>query len=529
MFVRVAAIFTVFVLVLTVLNGVFLSKYYIWRERQIMLSTVSAIKQLDLSDSKTATVELSNIHKSQNFYIEIYNESGKPMYTTFGSQFYNQSEIMDILPTLRQRNLRVISQEKQDDGSWFSTEQDIQNNTVYMVYRTRTDDNELIELWMQKDFLEKSSEVANQFILIVAISGLVAVLIWSIAFTKSFARPIVAMNKITRDMADLNFERKLTPESGDEIGQLAVSINDLSEKLDWTLTDLRQKNAKLRDEIEIERQLDVMRRGFVSNVSHELKTPISIIQGYAEGLKLGISNDDEKREQYCDVILEESVRMNHLVLDILELSRYESGQITIEKSVFDIVADVKNTVHKFSNKFKQNGVTVSIDSPGSLIVSADPGRMEQVLSNFLNNAVSHVNEKGSIDIKVETAEALQSGNAEISDKDFSVRPKTERPLKVAKVSVFNTGSSISEDDMPQIWQSFYRGDQSHTRDEGRTGLGLSIVRAIMELHNRECGVYNTEKGVCFWFTADLSENTEYEAEPEGILETKMTDRQNNEQ
>ena len=128
------------------------------------------------------------------------------------------------------------------------------------------------------------------------------------------------MNTITRDMANLKFDRTITVNRNDEIGQLASSVNEMSASLSNTLDDLKRTNLKLRDEIELERQLDVMRKTFVANVSHELKTPISIISGYAEGLKLNVNGDN--REAYCDTIIDESRRMNNLVLSILELSKY---------------------------------------------------------------------------------------------------------------------------------------------------------------------------------------------------------------
>ena len=159
-------------------------------------------------------------------------------------------------------------------------------------------------------------------------------IIWVLIFARQFSRPIAEMNEITEDMAKLNFNRKLKIDRQDEIGQLASSVNALSESLNTALTELTETNAKLRDDIEEERRLDAMRRGFVANVSHELKTPIAIISGYAEGLKLNIN--EESKEEYCNTIIDESRRMNRLVLSILELSRYESGQIPINRSDFDI-------------------------------------------------------------------------------------------------------------------------------------------------------------------------------------------------
>lgn len=480
MFIRVAAVFAVFVVLMAAVNAGFLGKYYIWREKNALVDMAGIIRQLNLEDSENTLNTLERLNAGRNFLIDIYDQNGKMLYTTYGQQIWDFSDFNTYVPGIRRRPLQTLEQEQREDGSWFITAMDQSNNAEYIIYQCRTDQNDYIEIRVQKSLLEKSAGVANEFILLLAGVFLAVSLIWIIVFSKTFTRPIVEMNTITRDMAALNFQRKLTPRSADEIGQLSCSINDLSTKLDATLTDLRDKNEKLQDEIDAERRLDSMRRGFVSNVSHELKTPISIIQGYAEGLKLGISEDKEKREAYCDVILEESIRMNHLVLDLLELSRYESGQIKIQPEDFDMAALSRSLCRKLDRRFQEKQAALVLELPERLSVYADPVRMEQVLSNYLSNALSHVTMGGTIRLTEEVRDSL------------------------AHISVYNTGAAIPADDMPQIWQSFYRGDPSHKREEGRFGLGLSIVRAIMELHGRECGVYNTDDGVCFWFTADLA-------------------------
>ncbi|MCI8361200.1 MAG: HAMP domain-containing protein [Clostridiales bacterium] len=480
MFIRVAAIFAGFVALLAAVNGGFLGKYYIWREKNALVDMAGSIRQLELKDAAATLQALERLNAGRNFLIDIYDQDGKMLYTTYGQQIWDFSDFPVFAAGIRRRPLQTLEQERREDGSWFITAMDESNNAEYIIYQSRTDQNDYIEIRVQKSLLEKSAGIANEFILILAGVFLAGALVWIVLFSKSFTRPIVEMNAITRDMAGLQFQRKLVPASKDEIGQLACSINDLSTKLDATLTDLREKNEKLQDEIDAERRLDSMRRGFVSNVSHELKTPISIIQGYAEGLKLGVSGDKDKREAYCDVILEESVRMNRLVLDLLELSRYESGQIKIEPQDFDMAGLARGLCQKLERRVEEKKVTLALELPPCLSVHADPARMEQVLHNYLSNALSHVPEGGRVRLTGESRDGL------------------------ARVSVYNTGAGISADDMPQIWQSFYRGDPSHKREEGRFGLGLSIVRAIMELHSRECGVYNTDDGVCFWFTADLA-------------------------
>lgn len=250
----------------------------------------------------------------------------------------------------------------------------------------------------------------------------------------------------------------------------------MSASLSSTLDDLKRTNLKLRDEIELERQLDVMRKTFVANVSHELKTPISIISGYAEGLKLNVNGD--KREAYCDTIIDESRRMNNLVLSILELSKYESGQINAQFKAFDINGMTDMLLNRI---FGNSDIKVQNKIPAQTVVFADEMQIEQALKSYLENAKSHTPGGGKVYVYSD----------EIDGK--------------IRISVHNTGSHISEEEMPFIWQSFYRGDASHKRDKGRFGLGLSIVSAVMKIHNCHCGVYNTEDGVTFWLELDKAQ------------------------
>lgn len=281
------------------------------------------------------------------------------------------------------------------------------------------------------------------------------------------------MNEITRDMANLKFDRQLKTDRTDEIGQLATSVNEMSASLSTTLDDLNRTNAKLRDEIELERELDKMRKTFVANVSHELKTPIAIISGYAEGLKLNVNA--KHRDEYCDTIIDESNRMNSLVLSILELSKYESGQVPANKTAFDICSMADMLLGRI---FEGTDIDAQNKIPTKTVVFGDRMQIEQVIKAYLENAKSHVNTRGSVTVYSE-------------ELDGKIR-----------VCVHNTGSHIEKEKMPYIWQSFYRGDDSHKRDNSRFGLGLSIVNAVMNIHNNRCGVYNTDDGVTFWFEID---------------------------
>lgn len=469
LFVQIGIIFVAFVLLLTLCNTAFLSSYYEYARKQELRAVSTQIIRADLTDEAAMVDLIGNIQEDTGFEVEVFSQSGHTLYSS-GGQMLDYFLQGNHNLNMNHRPLQAIETKQYADGSVMERALDRPTGKEYLVYRFSLENSFIGELRVQMSQIESSAKIANTFISMIALIFLILALGWVLWFARRIAKPITKMNEITRNMAALDFTQTLEPGSKDEIGQLAISINDLSNKLDVTLRDLNASNAQLRDEIEMEHQLDVMRRGFVANVSHELKTPIAIIQGYAEGLKLDINS--ASREKYCDTIMDESRRMNKLVLSLLSLSKYESGQIALNPVPFDLPELIRARADRI---FAASPITLQYELPQSCFVLADPDQIDQVIKSYLENAASHVNEGGTVTVTV-----TEEGDA-------------------AQVSVINTGSHIDEDQMPQIWQSFYRGDPSHNRESGRFGLGLSIVSAIIKLHGQTCGVYNTDDGVCFWF------------------------------
>ncbi len=325
------------------------------------------------------------------------------------------------------------------------------------------------------DSIEESAAVANQFL---AYIGIAAVLLGSLAmfiFSKKFTKPILEMAGIAKSMSDLNFEVKYKVETKDEIGELGISINTLSDKLESTITELKQVNNELLTDIQKKTEIDEMRKEFLSNVSHELKTPISLIQGYAEGLKENINEDEESRDFYCEVIIDEANKMNQLVKKLLSLNELEFGNNQVEFERFDLVAMIRTVLNSTEILFKQKEVTLHFDQEEPVYVWADEFLIEQVVTNYINNALNHVSGSKIIEIKL------------IPRED------------TLRIAVFNTGDNIPEEDLEKIWIKFYKVDKARTREYGGSGIGLSIVKAIMKSHNQECGVINRSVGVEFWF------------------------------
>ena len=228
------------------------------------------------------------------------------------------------------------------------------------------------------------------------------------------------------------------------------------------------------------KQLDDSREEFVSNVSHELKTPIALIQGYAEGLCDGMCEDEESRSYYCEVIMDEANKMNKMVRQLLTLTALEFGNDTPSIAAFDVTELVHDLINSSGILIQQNAAKVSVDMPETLVVMGDEFKIEEVVTNYLTNAMNHLGGDHNIRIWSETLDG------------------------VAKIHVYNNGTPIPEEDLPNLWTKFYKVDKARTRAYGGSGIGLSIVKAIMEAHHQQYGVANHEDGVEFWFTLALA-------------------------
>jgi signal transduction histidine kinase len=278
-----------------------------------------------------------------------------------------------------------------------------------------------------------------------------------------------------QEMRRLDFSGRFEVERDDEIGVLGQSMNELSDKLEQTISELKAANIELQHDIEKKAEQEQMRREFLANVSHELKTPIALIQGYAEGLKENISDDPESRDFYCEVIVDEADKMNQMVKKLLSLNQLEFGKTEFTMVRFDIVGFVEGCLQNADMLAKKKEIRVKIQKRPPLYVWADEFWTEEVFMNYFSNAVNHCNGKKVIDIHFE-------------EKQNCVR-----------VVVFNTGSPIPEESLPHLWEKFYKVDKARTREYGGSGVGLSIVKAIMDQMHQDYGVINYDNGVAFWF------------------------------
>lgn len=461
-------------------NAFFLEDYYIKSKQKSIISSYNEIDELlntdDISDDEIE--EISQLCAKTGITALITSNSGDILFNYGNAQLLQYRLESSVFN--KEFNMDAVSVLDKHEGY------------VLQKYVSKTEgvDTEYLELWglfdngnifimrMAMDNIQESIKIFDHFLLYSSIIiVIIGVFIGDIISLK-FSKPILELTDISQRMSMLDFSAHYEGNSQDEIDVLGNSINELSEKLESTITELKQANNELKRDIEKKVEIDEMRKDFISNVSHELKTPIALIQGYAEGLKENINEDEESREFYCDVIMDEASKMNTMVKKLLTLNQLEFGNNVPSLERFDIIAVIKGVLNKCNLIIEQKNAKIVMEDYSEIDVWADEFQIEEVITNYLTNALNHLKYENTITIKV-------------AKKEDTVR-----------VTVHNTGDNIPEKDLKNIWIKFYKVDKARTREYGGSGIGLSIVKAVITSHNHDCGVNNTEKGVEFWFELD---------------------------
>lgn len=413
----------------------------------------------------------------------------RPVQMFFIENYYPTSLQTDQSETLKEKLSEYYKLREGRRGSQYMVKED--NYIIRNVFDDRmqsnyielfgtTNDDTYIYIRSNFEGISESVEISNQFLAYVGVFVTIIGSIIMFFITRNFTRPIYQLSNIACAMSNLDFSVKYTSDRKDEIGVLGNSINTLSMQLEGTISDLKSANNALQKDIQNKIEVEEMRKEFLSNVTHELKTPIALIQGYAEGLKENISDDIESRNFYCEVIMDEAAKMNTMVKKLLTLNQIESSNNLISYDHFDLVAVIRSVIQSVEILCQQKNVNIEFNEENPLYAWADEYMIEEVITNYISNALNHVKEPNIIRI------TLQRFNHEVV------------------VRVFNTGNPIPEEDIYNIWTKFYKVDKARTREYGGNGIGLSIVKAIMNAHNQSYGVENKEDGVEFYFTCDIS-------------------------
>ena len=353
--------------------------------------------------------------------------------------------------------------------------------TDYVEFWGNLNNGDIFLLRTALESIRESVSISNRFLAYVGIGAAVLSGVIIGVLTKKYTEPIMDLAKISERMAELDFEAKYQGDLENEIGILGNNINYMSCELEKTISELKTANLELTKDIQNKEKLEEMRTEFLSGISHELKTPIALIQGYAEGLKDNISTDTQEREYYCNVIVDEAAKMNDIVKKLLVLNHmeYEKNDTIVER--INIAELLRNYLYTAEMIAEQNKVELIAKFPEYLYVWGDEFKIEEVFDNYFTNALHHVKEVGG---RKRIEVSLQDRNGKL------------------RITVFNTGDPIPQEVEERVWEKFYKADKARTREYGGSGIGLSIVKAIMNTIKQNYGLENQQDGVTFWFELD---------------------------
>jgi signal transduction histidine kinase len=372
---------------------------------------------------------------------------------------------------LKDRLMKYISEEDIVENYQFYNSYDSNVELEYIEMFGKLKTNHYFMIRTPVNSVNESVDILNKFMVYSFGACFLIAIAFVIFFSDILIKPINKLCQLSIKISNLQFDEKYNETSNKEIDLLGHNLNNLSESLEEALNKLTETNLKLEEELKQKIEIDEMRKDFISNVSHELKTPLQIIRGYSEGL---MDCDEEDRDFYCEVIVDESKKMNDMVVQLINLNQIEFGSVELCLENIDIVELTKGVIQNLDLIIKDKGVNIEYYGPESLIAYIDEFKMTQIITNYLTNALNHIDGEKIIKVKFE----------EVDEK--------------IKLSVFNTGNNIPDDELDKIWIKFYKVDKARTREYGGSGIGLSIVAAIMKIYDEEYGVLNRDDGVEFY-------------------------------
>lgn len=484
LFMTLSLVILLIISFLILVNNFVFGQFYLYSKKQALKSVYVTVNDYYNNErNEDIEIQLEQIAIQNNFDILIRDNqnnvniytSNKDFYSTFGQMSEMTSRFNTGIGEMIEQSEKFVIKKIKDS----------KNGVTYVLLASTLDNGYLLYIRIPITAIQESVKISNNFLYLMAgFTILIAAVIVSYV-TRKFTDPILELNNIAKRMANLDFSHKYRiTDTDDEINNLGKSINAMSDTLEKTIKQLRSTNIELEKDIEEKSKIDEMRKSFISDVSHELKTPIALIQGYSEGLLENVNSDEESRTFYAEVILDETNKMDKLVKQLLELMKLEYGKREFNDTKFDIVEVEKEVIRKSKVMLEEKQVNVEFDEKSEINVLADDFYIEQVITNYITNAIKHVKDvEGNKIIRIEN---------EVNIEKNKVR-----------VKVFNTGDNISEENINRIWNRFYKIDEARNRNNGGTGIGLSVVKAIMNNYGNGYGVINKEDGVEFYFDLNL--------------------------
>lgn len=458
------------------LNNTFLERYYMLNKQKELsdgYKTINEAAENGELESEKFDIPFEKMCANGNIIIIVIGQDRTVIRSSTNNAQLFQMQVNDMMYGVEQRKSETL---ESNDDYVIERQTDNRMESEYLALWGKLNDGSVIYMKTALESIRESAQITNTFFKYIGLIAAAISIAVIIVVSKSISKPILELSTLSRKMSDLDFEAKYYPDRHTtwEIDALGNSMNELSTTLEQTISELKSANNELQQDIEKKEQIDEMRKEFLSNVSHELKTPLALIQGYAEGLQECINDDPESRNFYCDVIMDETDKMNKMVKKLLTLNQLEFGNETVEMDRFDITELIQGVMNASSILAAQQEISINFYQDGPVYVWGDEFKVEEVITNYLSNAINHAEGEKRIDIRYIQME------------------------KKVRVSVFNTGKPIPEEDIDKIWIKFYKVDKARTREYGGSGIGLSIVKAIMDSFHQQCGVINHEDGVEFW-------------------------------
>lgn len=462
------------ILLCWVLNTTLLPRYYMHNKKELLMEnyqTISNASAQDELESDEFAVTFDNLCSNGNIMALILQQDGKVLRSSVNDLDALRTEFWDVL--LHGDKMEVLYS---NDQYQLLRKTDTRLDSEYLVLVGVLENGDMLLMRTAVESIRESAAISNRFLLFAGAAAIVASLLVAFFTTRHITRPLQQLTDISKRMVDLDFNAKYESNQSNsyEVEELGNHINRLSENLERMISELKTANVELQDDIEKKIQIDEMRKEFLSNVSHELKTPLALIQGYAEGLQECINDDAESREFYCDVIIDEADKMNRMVKKLLTLNQLEFGNDQVIMERFDMTELIRGVANSTKILMEQKGIRLELEDSEEAWVWGDEFKVEEVITNYMSNAINH------------------------ADGEKLIRVFYTRSEDKLRVSVFNTGQPIPEEDIDKIWVKFYKVDKARTREYGGSGIGLSIVKAIMDSFHQQCGVINHEDGVEFW-------------------------------
>ena len=483
LFITLSLVILAIITFLILVNNFVFGQYYLYSKTKALESLYKVVNDY-YNNEQTGDIS-SKLEKTaiqNNFDILIKDDQNVNVYTSNKDFFSTFSQMTEMTNNFNSGLGETIAK---DDNYTIKKMRDTRNGISFIVLSSKLDNGYLLYARIPITSIQESVKISNNFLYLMAgLTILIAAVIVSYV-TRKFTDPILELDKIAKKMANLDFSHKYRiTGADDEINNLGKSINLMSEKLEKTIKQLRSTNIELERDIEEKSKIDEMRKSFISDVSHELKTPIALIQGYSEGLIENVNNDEESRKFYAEVILDETNKMDKLVKQLLELMKLEYGKREFNDKKFNIVEVEKEIIRKTQVIQEEKQVKVILDTPDEINVFADDFYIEQVIGNYMTNAIKHVEEVNG-------------------EKYIKIQNEVDVDKNKVIIRVFNTGKNIEEEHINRIWNRFYKVDQSRNRNDGGTGIGLSFVKAVMQNYKKGYGVVNKENGVEFYIELEL--------------------------